>query len=151
MSSSESDINDVRAHEWKPSESSTCAGDVENTNDKTKQVGMKLVQSDKDKPSPVKKPKKTSRVSEKWARTERKKKRNLGLAYIEVTGEMVGERKLGSNCACQSECMDAIGEEECAKICSSFWALGYYSVQNAYLAGFFISVMCRVSCVLYVI
>jgi hypothetical protein len=31
--------------------------------------------------------------------------------------------------------MDAIGEEECAKICSSFWALGHYSVQNAYQAG----------------
>ena len=30
--------------------------------------------------------------------------------------------------------MDAIGEEECAKI-FSFWALGDYSVQNAYLAG----------------
>jgi hypothetical protein len=37
---------------------------------------------------------------------------------------MVGERKLGSNCVCQSKCMDAIGEEECAKIVSSFWALG---------------------------
>jgi hypothetical protein len=32
--------------------------------------------------------------------------------------------------------MDAIGEEECAKIFSSLWALRDYSVQNAYLAGF---------------
>lgn len=72
MSSSESDIDEVRAHEWKPGESSTCVSDVENTNDKTKQVGLKFVQND-DKPSPVKKPKKMSRVPEKWARTERKK------------------------------------------------------------------------------
>jgi hypothetical protein len=56
MSSSESDIDEVRAHEWKPGESSTCVSDDENTNDKTKQVGLKLVQNDK--PSPVKKPKK---------------------------------------------------------------------------------------------
>jgi hypothetical protein len=48
---------------------------------------------------------------------------------------MVGERKLGSNCVCQSKCMDAIGEEECATIFSSFWALGRLSEQNAYLAG----------------
>jgi hypothetical protein len=46
MSSSESDIDEVRAHEWKPGESSTYASDVENTNDKTKQVGLKLVQND---------------------------------------------------------------------------------------------------------
>jgi hypothetical protein len=96
MSSSESDIDEVRAHEWKPGESSTCVSDDENTNDKTKQVGLKLVQND-DKPSPVKKSKKMSRIPEKCARTERKKKRNLGLVYINVTGKMVGERKLGSN------------------------------------------------------
>jgi hypothetical protein len=52
-----------------------------------------------------------------------------------MTGKMVGERKLGSNCVCQSKCMDAIGEEECAKIFSSFWALGDHSVLNAYPAG----------------
>jgi hypothetical protein len=83
MSSSESDTGDVRAHEWKPGESSTCVSD-----------GMKLVQNDEDKPSPVKNPKNMSRDPEKWARTERKEKRNLGLAYIDVTGKMVGERKL---------------------------------------------------------
>jgi hypothetical protein len=61
MCSSESDIDEVRVHEWKPGESSIFVSVVENTNDKTKQVGLKLVQND-DKPSPVKKPNHIQRV-----------------------------------------------------------------------------------------
>jgi hypothetical protein len=38
---------------------SSSESDVENTNDKTKQSGMKLVQNYDGKPSPLKKPKKS--------------------------------------------------------------------------------------------
>lgn len=141
MSSNESNVDDVCKYD--PEESSACVSHDGNTNDSARHTGMDLVRVE-DESSPVERPKRMSRVSGKSAKAKRKEKRNKGLAYITETGKEVEERKLGDNCTCRSKCMEVIGKTECARIFSSFWALGDYSVQNAYLAD--LIDVCEVKC-----
>ncbi|CAH1107442.1 unnamed protein product [Psylliodes chrysocephalus] len=63
---------------------------------------------------------------------KRKRKRDLGLSYINKKGNEIENRILGSPCRCKKNCRQKLqGKEE--EIFHSFWNMGNYDLQNAYL------------------
>lgn len=66
----------------------------------------------------------------------RKKKRNLGQAYETKEGRKVPEKKFSNiNCNCRLKCIDKISEVTRRSSFETFWNLGSFSCQNAFLCG----------------
>lgn len=68
-----------------------------------------------------------------WQKNECKLKRNSGSAYISRNNKRhVVARKIGPPCKCG--CFEKIGAELVTNIFDSFWQIGNYDLQNAYLS-----------------
>lgn len=50
-------------------------------------------------------------------------------------GNEVPKREVGSPCTCKAKCFEKLTAEERTTICSKFWNLQSYNIQNAYLYG----------------
>lgn len=64
-----------------------------------------------------------------------KKRKNLGHAYISISGKEVKAAELGPSCKCNRKCGETIGQTEAEHIFNSFWNIGNYNEQNAFLFG----------------
>lgn len=71
---------------------------------------------------------------DKWTRDERKRRRNKGEAYLNRSGEMVPEKKLGPPCRCPMKCREKLHNTE-QDVFNAFWRIGIYEKQNTYLSG----------------
>lgn len=70
---------------------------------------------------------------EEWQRVAAKRKRNKGEAYVTArTKQQVPARTIGQSCACG--CFNTLGMDKVKVIFDTFWALGDFNQQNAYLA-----------------
>jgi len=77
---------------------------------------------------------KRKRDPQTWERNVTKTKRNLGQAYTSYwTKKDVPKREIGEPCKCG--CFDKLGYEKINEIFNSFWNIGNYDKQNAYLGG----------------
>lgn len=77
---------------------------------------------------------KRKRDPQTWERNVTKTKRNLGQSYTSYwTKKDVPKREIGEPCKCG--CFEKLGYEKINDIFNSFWSIGNYDKQNAYLGG----------------
>ena len=73
------------------------------------------------------------RVRGEWANEKAKRLRNAGAEYVSVvSGKTVAQRKIGQ--PCKDGCFDKVGEEIIKAVFDSFWDIGSYDKQNAYIS-----------------
>lgn len=56
------------------------------------------------------------------------------MSYTGISGKLIECKKIGPSCQCSNRCFEKIGENV-KKIFTTFWQMGDYSTQNAYIAG----------------
>ena len=71
------------------------------------------------------------RTPEQHKRIIAKRKRNLGESYINVSSHEVAARKVGPQC--RDGCFEKVTLEGVKEIFESFWKMGNYDLQNAYI------------------
>lgn len=71
-----------------------------------------------------------SRIKEK-----RSRQKNAGQQYINSSGVLHIAKTVGPDCNCKRKCFELVKEEHRDNICKSFWNLGNFNSQNAYLYG----------------
>ncbi|XP_068083448.1 uncharacterized protein [Anabrus simplex] len=83
-------------------------------------------------------PMKTSRKRKRKLNKQQRKKlaRNSGLEYTTKKGTVIQARNVpGASCKCAKKCFERIGEGLIQSINKSFWNIGDFNRQNAYLFG----------------
>ena len=83
----------------------------------------------------VKKGRSVVRNFEGWQKSIAKAKRNRGEDYVSYASkkQRVGLKKIGAQC--KDGCFEKVGMEKVQSILDSFWAIGDYNKQNAYISG----------------
>jgi hypothetical protein len=71
-----------------------------------------------------------------WKKQERKRLRNTGLPYKQTTGETsAGKPFKNIDCHCPLKCTDRLKVETRKQLHSSFWSLGSWAAQTAFIVG----------------
>ena len=70
---------------------------------------------------------------ETWVRNKNKKARQTGEEYVNITGDTVAARAVGSPCNCKEHCFALVGEEGIIRIHQDFWSLGDHTLQTAFI------------------
>lgn len=69
------------------------------------------------------------------AKSERKRKRNIGEEYITKNGKKVNAKKLKELSACRMKCQFRFDEDIRRKVFLEFWNCGSYNKRVQYVAG----------------
>lgn len=73
----------------------------------------------------VQKGRKRPAAKDEWTANSRKRKRNVGLEYINRTGKLIPSRKLQPPCTkCRLKCHDRIFDDIRQKLFNKFWGFG---------------------------
>lgn len=69
-------------------------------------------------------------------RQERKERRNLGKSYKTAKGKTVVSKTFQNhNCNCNNKCLEKVSIDSRESAFNSFWKIGTFSAQNAFLCG----------------
>lgn len=103
-------------------------------NDNSQNGALNAVQSTD--PTSPQKQKSKWRVNNRslWKRNKNKSRRNAGKKYANARGHTVEGRTIGSPCECPKKSSELLNGSE-GEIFKSFWDMGDYNLQNAYLFG----------------
>lgn len=83
-------------------------------------------------PEPTPKSRWRQRSEDRYARSKRKLRRNLGQMYTsDKTKNIVAARE---SCECKKRCRERLGGTE-TNVFNEFWNLGSWELQNSYLFG----------------
>jgi len=106
-----------------PADGAAEAAGVENVDPNNPGVGTKRARS-------------RVRNTSKWKKNIRKCRRNAGEDYTSLSNKHVPRKKLEHvDCGCEKRCVQKISEVRCLQLHESFWNMGDWSAQNAFLVG----------------
>ncbi|XP_022204640.2 uncharacterized protein LOC111061255 [Nilaparvata lugens] len=73
----------------------------------------------------------------KWKRNERKRLRNSGKQYHNVSKKLIPEKQFNENmdCTCKVECSTLIDTEHRRKLFKSFYSMGNFDMQTSYICS----------------